>query len=65
MKTFEFTDEQIKLLAHCIRMTILMNRNSKDDMLRTCGETNYTKEIAKDLDGSVVRLTTMLNYIIS
>jgi hypothetical protein len=65
MKTFEFTDEQIKLIAHCIRTTILMNRNSKEEMLRTCGETTYTKQIAEDLDGSVVRLTTMLNYIIS
>lgn len=65
MKTFEFTDEQIKLLAHCIRTTILTNQNSKEEMLRTCGETIYTKEIAKDLDGSVVRLQTLLNYIIS
>jgi hypothetical protein len=65
MKTFEFTDEQIKMLANCIRTTILTTQNSQQEMLRTCGETIYTKEIAKDLDGSVVRLTTLLNYIIS
>lgn len=65
MKTFEFTDEQIKLLAHCIRTTILTNQNSKEEMLRTCGETIYTKELAKDLDGGVVRLKTLLHYIIS
>jgi hypothetical protein len=65
MKTFEFTDEQVKMLAHCIRTTILTNQNSKEEMLRTCGETPYTKEISKDLDGSVVRLKTLLNYIIS
>lgn len=63
MKTFEFTDEQIKLLAYCIRTTILTNQNSKEEMLRTCGETTYTKQIAKDLDGSVARLKTLLNYI--
>lgn len=65
MKTFEFTDEQIKMIAHCIRTTILTNQNSKEEMLRTCGETIYTKEIAKDIDESVVRLKTMLNYIIA
>lgn len=63
MKTFEFTDEQIKLLAHCIRTTIFMNQNSKEEMLRNCGETSYTKEIARNLDGSIVRLNTLLNYI--
>lgn len=65
MKTFEFTDEQIKMLAHCIRTTILTNQNSKEEMLRTCGETIYTQEISKDIDGSVVRLQTLLNYIIA
>jgi hypothetical protein len=65
MKTFEFTDEQIKMIAHCIRTTILTNQNSKEEMLRTCGETIYTKEIAKNLDEGAVRLTTLLNYIIA
>lgn len=65
MKTFELTDEHIKLIAHCIRTTILTNQNSKEEMLRTCGETIYTQELSKDIDGSVVRLQTLLNYIIS
>lgn len=65
MKTFEFTDEQIKMIAHCIRTTILTNQNSKEEMLRTCGETTYTKEIAKDIDGGVARMKTLLNYIIA
>jgi hypothetical protein len=65
MKTFEFTDEQIKMLAQCIRTTILTKQNSKEEMLKTYGETIYTQEIAKDIDGSVVRLQTLLNYIIS
>jgi hypothetical protein len=63
MKTFEFTDEQIQLLALGIRTVILNNRNSKEEMLKICGETIYTKEIAKDLDDGVVRLQTLLNYI--
>ena len=65
MKTFEFTDEQIKMLANCIRTTILINQNSNEEMLRTCGETIYTKELSKNIDGSVVRLQTLLNYIIA
>lgn len=65
MKTFEFTEEQVKMIAHCIRTTILTNQNSKEEMLRTCGETIYTQEISKDIDGSVVRLQTLLNYIIA
>lgn len=65
MKTCEFTEEQVKMIAHCIRTTILTNQNSKEEMLRTCGETIYTQEISKDIDGSVVRLQTLLNYIIA
>lgn len=65
MKTFEFTDEQIKMLANCIRITIVTKQNSQKEMLRIYGKTIYTQEISKYIDDSVVRLQTLLNYIIA
>ena len=63
MKTFEFTDEQVKMLARCIRTTILTKQDSKEKMLKAYGETIYTNELSKDIDDDVVRLQTLLNYI--
>ena len=65
MKTFEFTDEQVQMLARCIRTTILTKQDSKEKMLKAHKETIYTKELSKDIDDDVVRLQTLLNYIIA
>ena len=63
MKTFEFTDEQIKMLAHCIKVTINVNADAKDNLLKTCGDSEYSKEIIQDINTSVGKFQTLLNYI--
>lgn len=63
MKEFEFTPEQIKSIAHCIRTTIRTNHEAVNNMLEVCGSNEYTIETAKNLTDANVRLTTLLNYI--
>ena len=63
MKTFEFTEEQINMIAHALRTTIRVNQKSVDDMYDICGVTDITRETGKRIVEGNLRLKTLLNYI--
>ena len=63
MKTFEFTEEQIKMLAHALLTTIRVNQKAVDDMYEICGVTDITRDTAKRVVEGNVRMKTLLNYI--
>lgn len=63
MKTFEFTEEQINMIAHALRTTIRVNQKSVDDMYEVCGFTDITRETGKRVIEGNIRMKTLLNYI--
>ena len=63
MKTFEFSDEQIKMIAHAILTTIRVNQKAVDDMYEICGVTDITRDTAKRVVEGNLKMKTLLNYI--
>ena len=63
MKTIELTEEQLKTIAHALKTNIRVNQESIDRMCDVCGETEYTKETAKNIVKSNMCIRTLLNYI--
>lgn len=63
MKTFEFTEEQISMIAHALRTTIRVNRKAVDDMYEICGITDLTKDTAKPIIEGNIKMKTLLNYL--
>lgn len=63
MKTFELTEESIKIIAHALRTTIRVRKESIDRMYELFGNSDYTKEITEHLVEGNVKMTTLLNYI--
>ena len=63
MKTFEFTEEQIKMIAHALLTTIRVNQKSVDDMYEICGLTDITRDTAKRVAEGNIKIKTLLNYI--
>lgn len=63
MKTFEFTQEQIKMIAHAILTTIRVNQKAVDDMYEICGVTDITRDTAKRVVEGNLKMKTLLNYI--
>lgn len=63
MKTFEFTEEQINMIAHALRTTIRVNQKSVDDMYEICCVTDITRETGKRVIEGNIRIITLLNYI--
>lgn len=63
MKTFEFTEEQIKMIAHAILTTIRVNQKAVDDMYEICGVTDITRDTAKRVVEGNLKMKTLLNYI--
>ena len=62
-KKFEFTDEQVKTIVHALNTNIKVNQEFINRMYDVCGETEYTKEIAKNIVNGNMCLRTLLNYI--
>lgn len=63
MKTFEFTEEQIKMIAHALLTTIRVNQKAVDDMYEICGVTDITRDTAKHVVEGNMKIRTLLNYI--
>lgn len=63
MKKIELTEEQVNMVAHALKTTIIVNQESIDRMYEVCGENEYTKETAKNLVDGNICLRTLLNYI--
>lgn len=63
MKTIELTDEQVSAIVHALKTNIRVNQESIDRMYDVCGETEYTKETAKNIVNGNMCIRTLLNYI--
>lgn len=63
MKIIELTDEQVSAIVHALKTNIRVNQESIDRMYDVCGETEYTKETAKNIVKSNMCIRTLLNYI--
>lgn len=63
MKTFEFTEEQIKMIVHALNTTIRVNQKAVDDMYEICGFTDITRETGKRVIEGNIKMRTLLNYI--
>lgn len=63
MKTFEFTEEQIKMIVHALNTTIRVNQKAVDDMYEICGFTDITRETGKRVIEGNIKMKTLLNYI--
>ena len=63
MKTFEFTEEQVKTIIHALNTTIRVNQEAIDRMYDVCGENKYTKETAHNIVVGNMCIRTLLNYI--
>lgn len=63
MKTFELTEDSIKIIAHALRTTIRINQESVDRMYEVCGTTDDTRDVAERIIEGNVKMSTLLNYI--
>lgn len=63
MKTFELTEESIKIIAHALRTTIRMRQESIDRMYEVCGTIDEVKNVAERIIKGNVEMMTLLNYI--
>jgi hypothetical protein len=63
MKTFELTEESIKIIAHALRTTIRVRMESIDRMYELFGNSDYTKAITEHIVEDNVKMATLLNYI--
>ena len=63
MKTFEFTEDQIKMIAHALNSNIRVNQEAIDRMYNVCGDNEYTKETAENIVRGNACIRTLLDYI--
>ena len=63
MKTFELTEDSIKIIAHALRTTIRVRMESIDRMYELFGNSEYTKKITEHIVEGNVKMSTLLNYI--
>lgn len=63
MKTFEFTEDSIKIISHALRTTMRINQESVDRLYEVCGTTDETREVAERIIEGDVKMATLLNYI--
>lgn len=63
VKTIELTDEQLKTIVHALETNIRVNQEYIDRVYDVCGETEYTKETAKNIVNGNMCIRTLLNYI--
>ena len=63
MKTFEFTEEQIKMIAHALKTNIRVNQGAIDRMYNVCGDNEYTRETAENIVRGNACIRKLLDYI--
>lgn len=63
MKTFELTEESIKIIAHALRTTIRVRKESIDRMYELFGNSDYKKRVTEHIVEGNVKMATLLNYI--
>lgn len=63
MKIFEFSEEDVKRIAHALRTTIRINQQSVDEMCKTYGLTESTRETGRYILEGNVKMRKLLKYI--